>query len=83
MSQGTIYGREHPISYGININYNGMMHAIPHKKRYDYSPTFIEWFVDFHAKRLNILDWERFPQWMLPLLKRRAEEIHDGLHFNC
>lgn len=72
---------KYPISYGININHNAMMEALSKKK---YDPKFVEWFVNFHAKLLRIQDWDswdRFPEWMVPLLKKRAEEIYEGLHF--
>lgn len=82
MSECNIYGMKYPMSCGININRRDIMGAIQEKKQEDYDPKFIEWFVNFHAELLRIRDWDRFPEWMIPLLKKRAEEIHEGLHFN-
>ena len=82
MNEHSIIGAEYPMSYGININRRDMMKDIPVKKQEDYTPKFIEWFVNFHAELLRIQDWDRFPEWMMPLLKKRAEELHEGLHFN-
>lgn len=77
-----VLGCKYRCSYGINPNRKEIMQAIPVKKQEDYDPKFIDWFVNFHAKRLHIQDWEKFPNWMIPLLKRRAEEIHEGFHFS-
>ena len=82
MEEPNNIGSEYPMSYGININRRDMMKDIPEKKQEDYTQKFIEWFVNFHAELLRIQDWDRFPEWMMPLLKKRAEEIHEGLHFN-
>lgn len=82
MDEHNIIGAEYPMSYGININRRDMMKDIPEKKQEDYTTKFIEWFVNFHAELLRIQDWDRFPEWMMPLLKKRAEEIHEGLRFN-
>ena len=62
-----------------NNTINAMVKALPKK---EYDPKFIEWFVNFHAEMLCIEYWETFPRWMIPRLKKRAEEIHEGLHFN-
>ena len=82
MDEHSIIGAEYPMSYGININRRDMMKDIPEKKQEDYTPKFIEWFVNFHAELLRIQDWDRFPEWMIPRLKKRAEELHEGLRFN-
>jgi len=66
----------------VNINHFDMMKSIPEKMRDDYSEGFLKWFIDFHAEMLHIADWGRLPDWMIPLLKNRAEELHDSLKFN-
>lgn len=76
------YEKQNPMSCDINKSHEDIMNAIPEKKQEDYSPQFIEWFVNFHAELLHIQDWDKFPEWMIPLLKKRAEEIHEGLHFD-
>ena len=81
MDERDVYCMPYRMSFGININRRDMMKSIQ-KKQEDYDPKFLEWFVNFHAKLLRIKDWDRFPEWMMPLLKKRAEEIHEGLHFN-
>lgn len=78
LTHHTIDGK-YPITYGRNITINAMVKALPKK---EYDPKFIEWFVNFHAEMLCIEYWETFPRWMIPRLKKRAEEIHEGLHFN-
>ena len=78
----SLYGFDPPVTYGISINRRAMMKAVPPREHGDYSPRFVEWFVNFHAVRLHIHEWDRFPEWMVELLKSRAEEIHEGLHFN-
>jgi hypothetical protein len=82
MDERNVIGAEYRMSYGININRRDMMKDIPEKKQEDYDPKFLDWFVNFHAELLLIQDWDRFPEWMMPLLKKRAEEIHEGLRFN-
>ena len=84
MDERNVIGLEYHMSFGININRRDMMKGIPEKKQEDYDPKFLDWFVSFHAKLLRIQDWDswdRFPEWMVPLLKKRAEEIYEGLHF--
>lgn len=78
LTHHTIDGK-YPITYGRNNTINAMVKALPKK---EYDPKFIEWFVNFHAELLRIQDWDRFPEWMMPLLKKRAEELHEGLRFN-
>lgn len=82
MDERNVIGAEYHMSYGININRMAMSKDIPKKTLEDYDPNFIEWFINFHAELLRIQDWDRLPIWMMPLLKKRAEKIHEGLRFN-
>lgn len=82
MSERTTAGTDNPITYGININRVEMMLMIPRREQGDYSPDFLDWFLDFHAERLDFYEWERLPDWMRTLLKSRAETKHKWLRFN-
>lgn len=81
MCASDLFGMGTPIRKEVNINKIDMMKSIPAKKQGDYSDGFMKWFIDFHAERLHISDWDKLPDWMLPMLKKRAEELHDGLKF--
>lgn len=71
----------HVFRYGISVHRDEIKKHIPARKQKEYSKEFLEWFVNFHAKLLHMQLWEKFPPWMLPLLKERAEELHEGLKF--
>lgn len=81
MCASDLFGMGTPIRKEVNINKIDMMKSIPAKKQGDYSEGFLKWFIDFHAERLHISDWDKLPDWMLPMLKKRAEELHEGLKF--
>ena len=78
MFMSTMYGEMQPITLATNLKRVN----IP-KNREDYSEEFLKWFVDWHAKLLNMNRWVNFPDWLIQMVKKRAEELHEGLKFNC
>lgn len=75
----TVYNGVVDIVCRYNIQIDG---KIPKKPWNSYKPEFLDWIVEFHAKRMHMHEWASLPAEIVHRIKVRAMELHPSLEFN-